>query len=265
MKKSTQVRVCSHAKVLIAASFLLPTLYFAQTQKQVSEIQNASNFQALTTLESVFKRQAPKVQELKQAAAKRNTPFTGIVNGKTFQLQGFDKKSGAPLYFTTYNSGAAAGTNTNKLNSPAGIFNLDGQNMRAYEWDGGGVRLSHREFGGRVTQGDSPMGLNDHATHVAGTMVASGVSGGAKGMAPMANLMAFDWNDDNNEMAMAAKFGALVSNHSYGYIGGFAWGNWSGKTGWHWIGGEDDTEYRLYGKYTERDRGWDLIAMNAPY
>lgn len=265
MEESTQVKVHSQAKVLIAAAFLLPTLYFAQTQKQVSEIQNASNFQALTTLEGVFKRQAPKVQELKQMASERSVPFSGEVNGKAFQLQGFDKKTGLPFYFTTYNAGAAAGTGTNRLNSSAGIFNLDGQNMRVYEWDGGGVRTTHKEFGGRVTQGDKPMRLSAHATHVAGTMVASGINGLAKGMAPMANLMAFDWVDDNNEMTTAAKFGALVSNHSYGYIGGFSWGNWSGITGWHWLGDEGDQDYVFYGKYTERDRGWDLIAMNAPY
>ena len=57
-------------------------------------------------------------------------------------------------------------------------------------WDGGGVRTTHLEFSGRVTQIDSPGSNNYHATHVAGTMIAGGVVPAAKGMSFGANLAA---------------------------------------------------------------------------
>ena len=98
-----------------------------------------------------------------------------------------------------------------------------------------------------------------------GTMIASGIDKQAKGMAPKAELIAYDWNDDEDEMTKAATNGALLSNHSYGYLGGFEYGNWSGATGWHWLGTDDDTEYVGYGHYGETDAQWDLISKNAPY
>ncbi len=267
MKKSTFGRILGMNSTLpIAAGFMLmPSFFFAQTEKQVQLIKKETNLQALQALQKNLKKNTLTTKQLQAKAQEKGLLFSGESNGQHFQLKGFDRKTGRPLYYVTTNVGAALGTGTNKLNSSAGIFNLDGEGMKIHEWDGGGVLTSHQEFGGRVKQKDLAAGANSHATHVAGTLVASGVDARAKGMAPKANLDAYDWTDDAAEMVQAALDGALVSNHSYGFLGGFVWGNYSGTTGWHWVGSDDDTEFKYYGKYTESDRNWDVIAQNAPY
>ncbi|MBT0571966.1 S8 family serine peptidase [Riemerella anatipestifer] len=249
----------------IAAGFLLlPNFVFAQNAEQVKKIKESSNLKQLNLLQKGFSKSTLSVKELQAKAKDLKIPFMGEANGKLYQLQGFDKK-GRALYYITYNTGAAEGTGTSKLHPSAGVFNLEGSGMKVHEWDGGKVRATHQEFGGRVTQKDVPLSNSDHATHVAGTMVASGVDALVKGMAPKATLDAYDWNNDENEMVAAAAAGAILSNHSYGYLGGFEWGNWSGTQGWHWFGSDEDTEYKGYGQYTAPDRDWDLIALNAPY
>ncbi|MDD1524142.1 S8 family serine peptidase [Riemerella anatipestifer] len=249
----------------IAASFLLlPNFVFAQNAEQVKKIRESSNLKQLNVLQKGFGKSTLSVKELQTKAKSLKIPFEGESNGRYYQLRSFDKK-GRPLYYITYNSGAAEGTGTNKLHPEAGVFNLEGSGMKVHEWDGGKVRVSHKEFGGRATQKDNSTSLSEHATHVAGTMVASGVDASAKGMAPKATLDAYDWNSDEDEMTAAAADGAILSNHSYGYVGGFAWGSWSGQQGWHWLGSDDDLEFKGYGKYLDSDREWDLITLNAPY
>ncbi len=267
MKKSTfgKTLASNRGFLPIAAGFMLmPSFFFAQTEKQIQAIKKETNLQALKVLQNNFEKNTLTAQQLQAEAKKKGLVYSGESKGQYFQLRGFDRKTGRPLYYVTTNAGASLGTQTNKLNSTGGLFNLDGQGMRVHEWDGGGVLTTHRELAGRVTQKDRPTSNSAHATHVAGTMVATGVDPRAKGMAPLASLDAYDWNSDETEMAAAAAAGALVSNHSYGYVGGFVWGNYSGNTGWHWVGGDDDEEYKLYGKYTSDDRDWDIIAYNAP-
>ncbi|WP_373735439.1 S8 family serine peptidase, partial [Bacteroides heparinolyticus] len=250
----------------VAAGFMLmPSFLFAQTEKQVQAIKKETNLQTLKALQVNLTKNTLTTKQLQAKAKEKGVLFSGESEGQHFQLKGFDKKTGRPLYYITTNAGAAAGTMTDKLNSSAGIFNLDGEGMKVHEWDGGGVRVEHQEFGGRVTQKDTPSANSSHATHVAGTMVASGVNAMAKGMAPKANLDAYDWSNDTTEMVDAAMNGALVSNHSYGFVSGFTLGTYSGSYGWHWLGDDEDTEYKYYGKYTEDDRNWDIIAQNAVY
>ncbi|MDO4224882.1 MAG: S8 family serine peptidase, partial [Bergeyella zoohelcum] len=250
----------------VAVSFMLmPSLVFAQTEEQVVSIRKVSDFKTLNFLKQDFKKNTLSISDLKTLAKKKNIPFSGTIENKYYELRGFETKTGKPLYYVTYNKGAGQGTLTDRLHSDAGIFNLEGEDMVVYEWDGGKVLLTHQEFGGRVTQGDDATGVNSHATHVAGTMVASGVDGNAKGMAPKAKLVAHDWNNDMTEMIAAAEKGALISNHSYGFAGAFEWGDWSGATGWHWLGDDEETEYRFYGKYTTEDRKWDVFTLGAPH
>ncbi|SDE05899.1 S8 family serine peptidase [Riemerella columbipharyngis] len=254
-----------NAKTLIpiAAGFLFaPSFLYSQNSVQIKEIQKRSNLKELGKLSQNFKRNTLTIKQLKTKAKQLNVPFSGKSNGKYFQLQGFTKK-GYPLYYITHNEGAAIGTGVNKLRPGAGYFNLEGTGMTVYEWDGGGVLTSHQEFQNRVTQIDQPNELSDHATHVAGTMVAAGVDPLAKGMAPKARLNAYDWNSDEDEMTEAAINGALLSNHSYGYNGGFVYNQ--DARAWLWMGDDEDTEFKGWGQYSEFDKNWDLIALNAPF
>ncbi len=157
-----------------------------------------------------------------------------------------------PIYYTTTNSGAITATRTNFLN-PGGALELglDGYEMRAFVWDGGEVRTTHQELTGRVSHGDIPDGSeeigNNHATHVTGTIAATGIVPNAQGMATKATVRAYDYVDDSNEATAATLQGMLLSNHSYNPAGNFFTGDWT------------------YGAYTNVSREWDIIMYDAPY
>lgn len=175
-------------------------------------------------------------------------------NGRLVELQKVSS-SGTPLYYTTYNLNAAQTSGASSLWTGGSTgLNLNGESMTLGIWDGAAVRTTHQEFGGRVTLIDgisfsSSNGGTEHATHVAGTMVASGVLGTAKGMAPAAQLRASDWNFDESEMLAFASAGFLISNHSYGF-------STEAQDGW--------PDWR-FGYYDDTAENWDEIAFAAPH
>jgi len=197
-------------------------------------------------------------------AKQHNLPITFENDkGVYFELQ-YISEEGTPMYYKTDNSNAAKTTSTNKVYTGGGAgLNLDGSGITAREWDGGAVRLTHQEYGGRVVQGDNPSSNHWHSTHVAGTIMAAGVQPAAKGMAYNANLRTFDWNSDNAEMAAEAADGALISNHSYGFGRGWSWTG----SGWSWYGTPSISTQEDYkfGFYDIESKNWDQIAANAPY
>lgn len=185
------------------------------------------------------------------------------VDGRLIELQFLDE-FGYPQFYSTDNSNAAATISTNRLYTGGGAgFNLDGGGITIREWDGGAVRVSHQEYGGRVVMGDGASSTHYHATHVAGTIMASGVQSNAKGMAPAGSLRAFDWTNDESEMASEAASGALMSNHSYGFTRGWS----SDGTNNYWYGNPtiSSTEDYLFGFYNSNSQEWDQIAFDAPY
>jgi hypothetical protein len=114
--------------------------------------------------------------------------------------------------------------------------------------------------------------LNDHATHVAGTVIASGVSANAKGMAPAGNVDSYDWNSDITEMTLrgaaapdeAGKI--FLSNHSYGYVSGWNYVNGGSPFRvWEWNG--DGTTVsgteQDFGRYNSFARDTDSLASAA--
>jgi len=187
-----------------------------------------------------------------------------IENNQVFMELMYIDEFGKPQYYLTENANSSATISTNLVNSGGGNgLSLDGNGMTVHEWDGGAVRGTHQEYSGRVVMGDGVTTTHYHSTHVAGTMIASGVVGSAKGMAPAANLRAFDWNNDEAEMASeAANQNALVSNHSYGYGRGWVW---TGTT-WSWYGNTSISEQEdyLFGFYDSQAQDWDQIAFDAP-
>lgn len=227
----------------------------AQTETNVAELLRLAK-------EHRAKWNADRIEVLNYSQ-ENNIPVRIEDRTETLEMQYIDQ-FGFPVYYKTENKNAAATISTNKVNSGGGSgYSLDGSGMTLHEWDGGGVLLTHQEFNSRVTMGDATSGTHYHSTHVAGTMVAAGVDGAAKGMAPSAELEAYDWNSDNAEMATAAAAGALVSNHSYGMIRG--WYTSDGST-WTWYGTTSisNVEDYLFGFYDSNAAAWDEIAYNAP-
>jgi len=177
------------------------------------------------------------------------------------------RESGQPVYYAVTNISAAKTISTDDVwPGGSGGFSLSGSGTTANRlgvWDGGGVRTTHQEFGGRVTQIDSPAATHYHSTHVAGTMIASGIAPSAIGMSFEASLIAYDWDYDDAEMAAAAAAGLNISNHSYAYITGW----YHDGSDWYWYGDPTISEVEDYGFgfYGSGAQIWDNIAYNAPY
>ncbi|MGB0929428.1 MAG: PKD domain-containing protein [Chitinophagales bacterium] len=167
-----------------------------------------------------------------------------------------------PLYYSTFNVNAAKTIATNQLWQGGNLnLQLTGDNLNVGVWDGGAVRASHQELANRVVQMDGATNLSNHATHVAGTIAATGVNPNAKGMANQVQIDAYYWNNDQAEMTLAATNGLLVSNHSYGFLTG-----WFYNGNWYWFGDPNisQTEDYRFGFYSTQAKDWDEIAYNAP-
>lgn len=216
---------------------------------------------------------AKKAEAIRWAEANNLPVRQELEDGTIIELM-YLNEHGMPMYNTTFNAEGATVIKSDKVYPGGGAgLNLTGTGQTLGMWDGGGTRTTHQEFhdgvSSRVTQKDVPGGLSNHATHVAGTMIAAGTEAAARGMSYAANLDAYDWNSDDAEMALAAANDNIrVSQHSYGFLTGWAWGNWSGNSAWHWFGNTSnpaETEAIGFGLYSNDTKGWDEIAHNAPH
>jgi hypothetical protein len=189
-------------------------------------------------------------------------------DGRVISLQGLSPL-GFPIYYQTYNNTTAAATTRTNTVQPGGVLglNLSGSttalNGKLAIWDGGTILSSHQEFAGKSIARRDAATVDEHATHVAGTMIARGVYAPARGMAFNATtLQSYDFDGDIDEM-VAASAGLLLSNHSYGIIAG--WSYDSDKSRWVWYGLPGDTEDYKFGYYDGDARNVDQMAVNAPY
>ncbi len=199
-----------------------------------------------------------KKQEALEYSKTHNVPIRIELDSTLMELMYIDER-GNPQYYATGNANAASTISTDKVHAGgvAGL-SLDGSGLTIGEWDGGSPLTTHQEFGSRVTVMDGGT-LAWHATHVAGTIMASGMYTPAKGMATAADLSSWEWNYDVSEMAMAAAEGLQVSNHSYGYIRGWNGGVWYGDPSISTL-----EDYR-FGFYDINTKNWDEVGYNAPY
>ncbi|PIE48118.1 MAG: peptidase S8 [Flavobacteriales bacterium] len=224
----------------------------AQTPQQKQQIRQKSNVPQLLTLSDTYKTKKAAAKQKALAMAKQNNwPVTLEKNGAFMELQ-MVTDDGKPIYFTTYNADAARSTRTNFLHSGGGLgLNVEGQNMTAHVWDSGLALASHQEYDGpggnnRFSVGDGTSTLNYHSAHVTGTIISSGVDPQAKGMAPQASAVGYDWDYDTSEASTAAGNGMMISNHSYGY-------------------GASNIPDQWFGAYRSDAHDWDEIMYNAPY
>jgi hypothetical protein len=104
-------------------------------------------------------------------------------------------------------------------------LNLTGAGLTVGVWEGTEgatnswrIRDTHEQLNGRVTIVDTGTGFSNHATHVAGTIAATGAippSGGnanARGMANQINLRSYSSNNDIAELDQAA--GLIVASNT---------------------------------------------------
>ena len=239
-------------KVITLMVFVLSVLTtFGQTESQRDQISSRYDKQLIQQLFDQYSTTARvEKQRAVQLARNNNWPLIIEENGTYAELQRVTL-DGKPIYYTTFNVNAAKSTRANHLNSGGSLgLNLDGQNMLAHVWDGGLARSTHQEYDGpggnnRFSIGDGTSALHYHSAHVTGTIIASGVQANAKGMAPQAQAIGYDWNSDVAEATSAAGNGMLISNHSYGFR-------------------SDLVPDQYFGAYISDSRDWDNLLFNAP-
>ncbi|MBK0383294.1 S8 family serine peptidase [Pedobacter sp. SD-b] len=232
----------------------------------------------LQRLSSQFKETSDENRSRAFALAAKNNWVTLRVqkDGTIISLQGIDAL-GLPLYLKTENNTVAAGTTrTNSFYSGGSLgLNLNGSSDNLIGkigiWDGGTILTSHQEFQdasgtSRIILKDTPSSGSQHATHVAGTMIAAGINPIARGMAwGLKKLYAWDFNSDIPEMTTAASQSMIISNHSYGFIAGWNYNSSTNPPRWEWYGSPNATEDYKFGFYDDSARDWDKICYNAPY
>ena len=222
----------------------------SQTIVERQEISSTYDQEKLSSLALELKKNFENNQRaaFNMAAQKGWETEFELPQGGTALLVGIFE-DGSPKYYATYNREACITTRADRVHSggSAGL-DLNGEDMIAGIWDGGRVRGTHNLISGRTTQIDNPGSISSHATHVSGTMIgdANQINGQAIGMAPLAELIAYDFNNDESEMTSEASQGMIISNHSYGIYA-------------------DNLPLWRLGYYDNNARDIDRIIYNAPY
>lgn len=259
--------------LLLLAAMLSTTISFAAAPAQ----------QQRTALKSDA-REAKRLNFLAAAKARRELAFkVAAMNGypvrgkngdaNTFSLIGTG--AAGPTYYEelTQNLVISAGGNLIRNRSP---YTIDGAGATVALWDEGAARTSHQSLSPRVTIGDDCGSFSNHSTAVAGLIGASGTYNPFyEGMAPGVKIISNSYSDDAAEMmALGAAFNGdqgkvTLSNHSYGVISGWTYGNYSGNTGYHFFGAWDEAnppkESSYFGQYQQVTADWDDIVYNLAY
>ncbi|MCW3787694.1 S8 family serine peptidase [Plebeiibacterium sediminum] len=176
---------------------------------------------------------------------------------------------GIPVYFQSHNQ------QESYISGIISFYNdsywhdgLSGEHQLIGIWDAGHVFYNHNEFNSdnfvRVII-EEPENPFDHATHVGGTIIASGFNAEARGMANAARLYSADYMNDIYEVAYASdKFDINLSNHSYGLVSG--WNYNSDEEIWYWYGntGVDTAEDYKFGFYGSTTASIDELCSLLP-
>ncbi len=249
-----------HGQETLADLLEAPGVDISRAEDRINVVQRYAEIQKARKEKAVAKAMAAGLPVRWQGA-----------DGRISEIESFDGTQ--PVYFATQNANAAISTGANLLRvSP---YSLSGSGITIGMWDGGSGRSTHQEFGARMVVKDGSASI-DHATHVGGTMIATGVVASARGMANAAVVDSYDWNSDLTEMTSRGATAAgqeatriYLSNHSYGYLSGW---NYVGNAGsparlWEWYGAgtastsiEDD-----FGRYNTYSRDVDSLSFNAPF
>ena len=245
----------------LLAIILTPIISFSQKETRKTELEKLSTLYAAKE-----KNEAASLQKIAKQKGWALT-ITNKNSNRTIKLTGIDI-NGFPMYTGVDNNAtSAATTHTNQLwNGGSTGYNLSGSSInmkgKLAEWDEGIAKANHIELDGKIVNKDGS-GVANHSTHVAGTLVATGINPYAKGMAyNAAELDCYDFSNHISEIAGAAS-NLLLSNHSYGIIAG--WNKNIATGDWEFWGNPGDTaDYKL-GIYDADTQMLDSISYNAPY
>ena len=247
-------------KIEIARPYILFALFFfslpcfSQTEEDIQRITAGYDKEKLLKMAEKAKEKAKAAKERALRLAKKYgwEIYIDEPDGSFSELMDATPDE-RPIYYTTNNVNAAKYTRASSLQPNGSLgLNLEGENMTVFMWESGTARTTHVEFqelngiGSRVTKASSAK-MTDHATHVAGTLIASGVDPAARGMAPKAKARSSYWGSALYEATYATiNDGMLLSNHSYGFRP------------------VDFKDYEV-GAYLTIAKEWDDVMYNAPY
>ncbi len=171
-----------------------------------------------------------------------------------------------PTYFQTYNENSSLTISLDPCR-PDGDLGLDltGDGITVGVWDAGRCRNSHAEFGDRVSylEEQTVLSNDNHATHVIGTIAASGVQADARGMASEVLVENFNWKDDFEELSEYALQDRYIVNQSYGISTGWAVDQ-SGNPIWRGDVFVSTVEDYHFGSYSQRSKTLDSIIHKNP-
>lgn len=231
---------------------LIPYFAFAQTAEERVKIASYSNKEGNARLAVELKQDEEQRQNRLAAYFSAHPEAKKIIKkDETGTVEIMDVLPNGELVLAkTHNDGAAITARAKDLYSGGALgINIQGQGMTAGVWDEGRVRATHQELmvsgASKVTVLDPAGAISDHATHVAGTIAAQGISASARGLAFNSSVISRNWTNDLTEMQLAVSNGLLASNHSYGM----------GILGSQWF----------YGAYDSRALQIDDLCYNNPY
>ncbi len=237
----------------------------------LAQVNNNDKALKLISLKLKLEQELNYAKALSMAKSKNWSLKIVYPDGGISKLVGVDD-FGFPIYIqTTNNTIAAATTRANQL-WPGGSsgLNLSGSSpsmankLGIWEAEDQSPLATHVELTGRIVQKDGPTsaGAGDHATHVAGTMIATGINPIAKGMAfQIPNLISYDTK--NNLSEFFVETGLLLSNHSYNVTGGWR-RNTDQANRWEFLGRPNENEDFTFGNYSSITQTVDSLAFNVP-
>ena len=267
MPKVHEFKFVKKGMVLVILSLFL--LYSVIAQQNIrTGIQNREELKRFSQQKStewnITKRKADSLANILQMP----NYYIESDGNKVVILQGLGPKN-KPVYYATDNLNAAAIISVDDVWISNNEYpTLTGSGIDINLWDGGSVRTTHQELqngpGTRIVSRDLELPLSNHSTHIAGTMIATGVNPEARGMAGKATIKAWDLKNDIAEMSGEAADGILISNHSYGPFCGWTYN--SSNESWYWYGDPEisATEDYEFGFYNQTSADLDYIAHLAP-
>lgn len=241
-------------KPILLAAMLTGLLAYGQQKVNTAELKKIAN---------------QEEQALEDDKANVTTNIFEHTYPEDVSFQGMN--NGVPVFIASDARNQINSMDVDKLhNGTIPGYTITGNGMTVYIWDGGLVRTTHQEYGGRATNIETTGTNSSHATAVGGVIVGAGVIANAKGMAPEANLKAFNFTVGSttgeiaNQSGLAENQGYMVSNHSYGSLTGWYYNESQSK--WYWYGYPhiSETESALFGYYAPNDATYDQVAYNAP-
>jgi Subtilase family/GEVED domain/Secretion system C-terminal sorting domain len=254
-------------------SMMLSVSILAQQRSLYNAQQQATIELNSKTLNLDYQQKQDKIKALAQ---QYNWPLRREASDGVVMILTDVSQTNQPIYESIHSNITAAATTRASALYRGGVLGLnltggsDFMRDRIAIWDGGKILDTHSEINGRLRQLDVSTTLSSHATHVSGTMIATGLNPRVRGMAHAANLIGYDFANDLTEMTTEAPR-LLISNHSYGTVTGWRYNADRPGTNtnlkWEWYGDttiNDKQDYK-YGFYDTKARDLDKIAMSAPY